>query len=89
MLILLQDGESAFTLMEPFQIEIQPVYENPMDVFGLHREQSPKIRCWEVVLGQEDDFEVLGKYESLDEAKDAINCFTAAYEHDCKVFRVK
>lgn len=89
MLILLQDGESAVILTEPFKIEIDRIYANPMAVFELRHAEPPEIKSFDVILLQRDDREILGEYGSLDEAKQVIQRFTKAYERGDMAFRVE
>lgn len=89
MLILFQDGETAVILTEPFRVEIDRIYENPMSVFELCPKEAPKVIRWDVVLTQADGNELLGEYDTLEEAKQAIRRFTKAYERGDLAFRVE
>lgn len=85
MLILYQNGETAVFLTEPFKIEI----DHPITVLGSIYEKPPKVVSWDVVLSQGDGKEILGTYDTLEEAKQTIQRFTKAYERGDLAFRVE
>ena len=89
MLILFQDGETAVILTEPFKIEIDRIYDNPMTVFELYHKEPPKVVSWNVSLTQNDTVETLGEYGTLEEAKQTIRRFMKAYERGDMAFRVE
>ena len=89
MLILFQDGETATILTEPFKIEIDRIYDNPMTVFELYQKGPPKVVRWDAILRQGDSKDVLGEYGALEEAKQSIRRFTKAYERGDMAFRVE
>lgn len=85
MLILYQNGETAVFLTEPFKIEI----DHPITVLESIYEKLPKVVSWDVVLSQGDGKEILGTYDTLEEAKQTIRRFTKAYERGDLAFRVE
>lgn len=80
MLIVSQDGEAAVTLEKSFKIEIGSLY------IPVHNKpNSYEYYFW---LEQNDRTETWGRFDSFDEAKKAVNDFTAAYDRGDRVFRV-
>lgn len=86
MLIICQDGETVFTLEEPFRAEILPVFNDTYSSFQLFMTDPPKAHYIRYIAS--DMSESIGAFKSLDEAKQALSDFIAAYERGDRTFCV-
>lgn len=86
MIIICQDGETVFTLEEPFRAEILPVFNDPSSCFQLFMTEPPKAHY--IRYTDNDKSESIGVFKSLNDAKRTLSDFTAAYERGDRAFHI-